>query len=103
MNRSFLRPRSPSPPLPFLLKDLFENARRASVGVIQDRAPKRSEEHTSELQSLMGISYAVFCLKKQKNYQNNNTTKHKTIPNTHHHTTRHKHRHDQTTDIPHPY
>src|SRR3546814_6416365 len=28
---------------------------------------KRSEEHTSELQSLMRISYAVFCLKKQKN------------------------------------
>src|SRR3546814_7415555 len=27
---------------------------------------KRSEEHTSELQSLMRISYAVFCLKKQK-------------------------------------
>src|SRR3546814_6918364 len=30
---------------------------------------QRSEEHTSELQSLMRISYAVFCLKK-KNYQN---------------------------------
>src|SRR3546814_3091290 len=30
------------------------------------RAPKRSEEHTSELQSLMRISYAVFCLKKKK-------------------------------------
>src|SRR3546814_3374015 len=29
-------------------------------------AEKRSEEHTSELQSLMRISYAVFCLKKQK-------------------------------------
>src|SRR3546814_5748343 len=28
--------------------------------------PTRSEEHTSELQSLMRISYAVFCLKKQK-------------------------------------
>src|SRR3546814_4257371 len=28
-------------------------------------APKRSEEHTSELQSLMRISYAVFCLKKK--------------------------------------
>src|SRR3546814_10767219 len=28
--------------------------------------PERSEEHTSELQSLMRISYAVFCLKKQK-------------------------------------
>src|SRR3546814_1918668 len=30
----------------------------------------RSEEHTSELQSLMRISYAVFCLKKKKNTQN---------------------------------
>src|SRR3546814_9567826 len=29
------------------------------------RQPKRSEEHTSELQSLMRISYAVFCLKKK--------------------------------------
>src|SRR3546814_1659702 len=31
-----------------------------------DRDPRRSEEHTSELQSLMRISYAVFCLKKKK-------------------------------------
>src|SRR3546814_3205686 len=31
----------------------------------------RSEEHTSELQSLMRISYAVFCLKKKKKTQNN--------------------------------
>src|SRR3546814_2633171 len=31
-----------------------------------ERAPVRSEEHTSELQSLMRISYAVFCLKKTK-------------------------------------
>src|SRR3546814_6347066 len=31
------------------------------------RAHGRSEEHTSELQSLMRISYAVFCLKKKKN------------------------------------
>src|SRR3546814_8959418 len=30
-------------------------------------SPGRSEEHTSELQSLMRISYAVFCLKKKKN------------------------------------
>src|SRR3546814_5722163 len=30
-----------------------------------DRRPERSEEHTSELQSLMRISYAVFCLKKK--------------------------------------
>src|SRR3546814_6527466 len=32
------------------------------------RGPRRSEEHTSELQSLMRISYAVFCLKKTKQY-----------------------------------
>src|SRR3546814_2886236 len=31
---------------------------------------ERSEEHTSELQSLMRISYAVFCLKKKKNNNN---------------------------------
>src|SRR3546814_3382541 len=35
--------------------------------------PQRSEEHTSELQSLMRISYAVFCLKKKKK---NNTNYH---------------------------
>src|SRR3546814_9213850 len=39
------------------------------------RARYRSEEHTSELQSLMRISYAVFCLKKKnKPQQNRNTT-----------------------------
>src|SRR3546814_1845710 len=38
-----------------------EGARVTSQGVL------RSEEHTSELQSLMRISYAVFCLKKKKN------------------------------------
>src|SRR3546814_4985776 len=32
-----------------------------------ERVVTRSEEHTSELQSLMRISYAVFCLKKKKN------------------------------------
>src|SRR3546814_3118020 len=35
--------------------------------VILQRKLSRSEEHTSELQSLMRISYAVFCLKKKKN------------------------------------
>src|SRR3546814_3862625 len=33
---------------------------------LEDRGRQRSEEHTSELQSLMRISYAVFCLKKKK-------------------------------------
>src|SRR3546814_12696858 len=36
-----------------------------AIGVLAHRAC-RSEEHTSELQSLMRISYAVFCLKKKK-------------------------------------
>src|SRR3546814_9643781 len=36
---------------------------------------QRSEEHTSELQSLMRISYAVFCLKKKINIFNNHTTR----------------------------
>src|SRR3546814_8157336 len=40
----------------------------------------RSEEHTSELQSLMRISYAVFCLKKKK--QHNNLTHTTTITTT---------------------
>src|SRR3546814_9078557 len=39
--------------------------------VIENFRPGRSEEHTSELQSLMSISYAVFCLKKK------NQTRHK--------------------------
>src|SRR3546814_8971861 len=41
------------------------------------RRPARSEEHTSELQSLMRISYAVFCLKK-KTPQTNNTRRDRT-------------------------
>src|SRR3546814_2557665 len=38
-----------------------------AVNVAELEALHRSEEHTSELQSLMRISYAVFCLKKKKN------------------------------------
>src|SRR3546814_9792244 len=49
----------------------------AEIRALQDRvganpnAADRSEEHTSELQSLMRISYAVFCLKKKKKNLNN--------------------------------
>src|SRR3546814_10492884 len=38
----------------------------SALSEMQDELPSRSEEHTSELQSLMRISYAVFCLKKKK-------------------------------------
>src|SRR3546814_7034440 len=40
------------------------------------RLPARSEEHTSELQSLMRISYAVFCLKKKKKHTNQKQQQH---------------------------
>src|SRR3546814_4172249 len=40
--------------------------RRAAGAVVAPEERLRSEEHTSELQSLMRISYAVFCLKKKK-------------------------------------
>src|SRR3546814_4141630 len=42
---------------------------RVSCGFLARNLPWRSEEHTSELQSLMRISYAVFCLKKKKKPQ----------------------------------
>src|SRR3546814_7722311 len=40
-------------------------------GLLNPRGHRRSEEHTSELQSLMRISYAVFCLKKKIEKANN--------------------------------
>src|SRR3546814_1817726 len=57
--------------------DADELARRAAYAVscflaIYGPAQSRSEEHTSELQSLMRISYAVFCLKKKKKRQRHN-------------------------------
>src|SRR3546814_2149822 len=44
------------------------------AGVWSGVAIERSEEHTSELQSLMRISYAVFCLKKKTKKKNKNNT-----------------------------
>src|SRR3546814_10483148 len=51
------RPRPPTAPIP-------ATSRRHHL---ETRSHMRSEEHTSELQSLMRISYAVFCLKKKIN------------------------------------
>src|SRR3546814_3216657 len=53
------------------------------LGVLQQLAP-RSEEHTSELQSLMRISYAVFCLKKKKKIDTHINIKHEYKPHSHH-------------------
>src|SRR3546814_1284790 len=55
-----------------LLKHIFAiGLQRIDAYVERRRLIQRSEEHTSELQSLMRISYAVFCLKKKKNKKNN--------------------------------
>src|SRR3546814_19621707 len=43
------------------------SARNNQIAVATNLIDRRSEEHTSELQSLMRISYAVFCLKKKIN------------------------------------
>src|SRR3546814_5035161 len=45
------------------------NAAASARGSVRSASTSRSDEHTSELQSLMRISYAVFCLKQKK--QNN--------------------------------
>src|SRR3546814_2344952 len=47
----------------FAISQIIRDVTEPSIKV----RPNRSEEHTSELQSLMRISYAVFCLKKKKN------------------------------------
>src|SRR3546814_1622963 len=70
-----------------------QDARRKIIlgGLLLDAA-MRSEEHTSELQSLMRISYAVFCLKKKKQQTNKKST-HKT------NSTQHTHQLQHTRDL----
>src|SRR3546814_4439393 len=53
----------------------LEERRMTATLVLGQNVHLRSEEHTSELQSLMRISYAVFCLKKKNNKQNPETTR----------------------------
>src|SRR3546814_7256305 len=56
-----------------LAKWLVKEGDKVTSGtVIAEIETDRSEEHTSELQSLMRISYAVFCLKKKKKINNKN-------------------------------
>src|SRR3546814_9587477 len=45
-----------------------QGAKGGNVAAIMQSATRRSEEHTSELQSLMRISYAVFCLKNKQHH-----------------------------------
>src|SRR3546814_5292355 len=57
-----------------LLGDDVRDAPPSKGKALQDVFLNRSEEHTSELQSLMRISYAVFCLKKKNSTNIENTT-----------------------------
>src|SRR3546814_12336554 len=60
-----------APPFPPWRVDMRRTASRAHMNapttLVANTRCRRSEEHTSELQSLMRISYAVFCLNKKKN------------------------------------
>src|SRR3546814_2250466 len=75
-------------------KMIGTSARSSNNSIEKDARPTadRSEEHTSELQSLMRISYAVFCLKKKKDKTNNKATlcEHKTTQTRHTRTTPYK-------------
>src|SRR3546814_3303010 len=55
----------PNPEEPGALDLSLDLARRVDADLVLANDPDRSEEHTSELQSLMRISYAVFCLQKK--------------------------------------
>src|SRR3546814_8873476 len=82
--------------------ELFGYERGAFTGADQARPGKielahRSEEHTSELQSLMRISYAVFCLKKKNQDHDNLTAKQSDDQqNTNNHRSVHMHHTDPT-------
>src|SRR3546814_6821763 len=64
-------------PAPLTCKSLTSATESPSLSTLPTAS--RSEEHTSELQSLMRISYAVFCLKKKKNKQNKQYNKYTLI------------------------
>src|SRR3546814_4189419 len=57
------------------VQDLSAHSSPALLSAPTSTSLKRSEEHTSELQSLMRISYAVFCLKKKNNQQQTSYTR----------------------------
>src|SRR3546814_2870251 len=64
--------KAPDSAVVFAVDDLARvgGAYWGGYGLAQHATAARSEEHTSELQSLMRISYAVFCLKKQNSTSN---------------------------------
>src|SRR3546814_10424649 len=69
--------------------DAFKSKLENAGGKLIETYYTRSEEHTSELQSLMRISYAVFCLKKKKKKNKINTIIQREQTQSHRHTILH--------------
>src|SRR3546814_3075484 len=65
---AFLNGTPPGDPADYFTGDRLADL-PGSIAQFAEQGLERSEEHTSELQSLMRISYAVFCLKKKNNKQ----------------------------------
>src|SRR3546814_5820250 len=78
-HRTRIRPRDPRGHYDDPPDGARSAARRDGRGDAEGRPHLRSEEHTSELQSLMRISYAVFCLKKKNRERNNESKTHNHI------------------------
>src|SRR3546814_6570972 len=66
-DQSCLTPDAMTSEVPDSSESSFSLFEASVTTALYSLSKKRSEEHTSELQSLMRISYAVFCLKKKKN------------------------------------
>src|SRR3546814_20006199 len=82
-------PPDPNGPLAALVFKTLSDPYVGKLTFFRVSSGTRSEEHTSELQSLMRISYAVFCLKKKKTKTNNKTNEQMQQYNTQQHVTRH--------------
>src|SRR3546814_1710217 len=77
------------------------NSRLLRIGKARQLRAHRSEAHTSELQSLMRISYAVFCLKKKTTITIHNIMTHQTYSTNYTLITHEQHRHRQPQTITH--
>src|SRR3546814_2376530 len=73
LERQFSAIKTPGAMRSFLFGDPKANPSTLRGRIAKKGGLDRSEEHTSELQSLMRISYAVFCLKKKKKRQRSKT------------------------------
>src|SRR3546814_2124371 len=74
-------------------QEALKSFARPSSNALRPSKSRRSEEHTSELQSLMRISYAVFCLKKKKTKKQNKSNTTQVYAQQHEHQSESHHNH----------